>query len=90
MPAFLRRNGEPQDYQALKSVGFLTTGQRRFLDNLPQEFTWKEAVRIHGGNDGNAGRVLKKLKDLGVVEKTAKGQYRKAAAGFEAVAAGSK
>jgi hypothetical protein len=81
-PVFLQRvcdeEGEPTGYSP--AVGVELIGDKDEQDaftELPQEFRFKEAVKIFKRGDDPTNKRLRKYIALGILEKLSRGKYRK-------------
>jgi hypothetical protein len=88
-PFVLRRkrsdgDGEPLGYElatvalSLENVPLENVEQRAFFERLPEEFSFKEARVLYGKSHEAANILIRKMMSLGIVRKTAHGQYCKA------------
>jgi len=69
--------GEPAGYRHLTGAGLLSPERRRALDRLPPEFLFKEAKVALDRSDDPTSKFLAECRQLGLVEKVARGRYRK-------------
>ncbi len=82
-PFLLRRrwdaDGEPLGYERLRSDPSMLENpeQQAVYQRLPESFRFNEACRLYGRQSESTIRFLRKLIELGLVRKVARGQYRK-------------
>ena len=69
--------GEPAGYQHLTGAGWLSPERRAALAKLPDEFSFKQAKEALGRSDDPTNKFLRECRQLGQVEKVARGRYRK-------------
>jgi hypothetical protein len=73
-------DGEPLGYE-LVTVGTVPPvngEQRAFFERLPDVFSFQEAKVLYGKSHEAAHTLIRKMMNLGIVRKTAHGQYCKA------------
>jgi hypothetical protein len=95
-PFVLRRkrsdgDGEPLGYELVtaalsrENVPLEKVDQRDFFERLPDVFSFKEAKVLYGKSHEAAHTLIRKMTNLGIVRKTAHGQYCKAGCARTAV-----
>jgi AAA domain-containing protein len=70
-------DGEPAGYRHLSGAALLTQERREALEKLLPEFSFKEAKAALDRSDDPTMKFLRECVQLGVVEKIARGRYRK-------------
>ena len=67
----------PVGYRLLTGLDFLRSDKRQAFLGLPREFTFKQAKEAFGLSDDPTNKTLEHCKSLGLVERVARGRYRK-------------
>jgi hypothetical protein len=70
-------DGEPAGYRHLTGANLLSPERREALEKLPREFSFKEAKAALDRSDDPTNKFLGECRQLGLVEKVARGHYRK-------------
>ena len=70
-------DGEPAGYRQLTGAALLSADRKMALDKLPTEFSFKEAKNALDRTDDPTNKFLAKCRQLGLVERLARGRYRK-------------
>jgi hypothetical protein len=77
------KDGEPAGYRHLTGAGWLSVERQAALAKLADEFSFKQAKEALGRSDDPTNKFLRECSQLGLVEKVARGRYKKLA-GIEA------